>query len=270
MIMYSEGKKDSCQNLFKNIELEFHSEVTSTNTMLLERIKNENLPEGYTIIANAQTAGVGRHGRTFYSPEHTGVYMSVLLKPENIAEDTINMITVAAAVATANAVESISVNNVKIKWVNDIFIEDKKVAGILAQGQVNNKTGRVEQIVLGIGVNLYRPEHGFHEEIKDTAGYVLDDEGVEQRSNPKSDMKQTYITTLLNTFFFYYNKLEEKSYLEEYISRSLLIGKAVYVVKNGHKKTAQVLEINSDCNLVVEYAGGTKEVLLCGEVSLKL
>lgn len=262
----SKMKEVIVNKINRKIELEFHQEVTSTNTMLIERIKNENLKEGYTIIAEAQTAGVGRHGRTFHSPENTGVYMSVLLKPNNIAEDTINMITVAAAVATANAVESISNSEAKIKWVNDIFIHDKKVAGILAQGQINNQTGKIEQIVLGIGVNLYEPKGGFHEEIKGTAGYVLKDESVSENRN----IREAYITSLLNNFFSYYSELEQKSYLDEYISRSLLIGKTVDVIQKGHKKTARVLEINSDCNLVVQYEDGVNEVHLCGEVSLKL
>lgn len=278
------------KKLNENITIEYQDQISSTNTVLLERIKSEDLSEGYTIIANAQTAGVGRYGRRFCSPEDTGVYMSVLLKPTSISQETINMITVAAAVATANAIESVSEKEAKIKWVNDIFIEERKVAGILAQGKVNNQTGLIEQIVLGVGVNLYKPTKGFHQEIKDTAGYVLNDsisadrlkydkesklrelpQYEEHKAEKLNSIKEIYISTLLNTFFKYYKRLEQKEYLDEYISRSMLPGKTVEVVQVGHKKTARVLEINSDCNLVVEYINdGGKEVLTCGEVSLKL
>lgn len=253
---------DKVQN--RKIKIEYYQEVESTNTLLQMRAGQEEMEEFHTIVANYQSAGIGRYGRRFDSPKDTGVYLSTLLKPKELAGDTIWYITIAAAVAVCRAIESISGKRCEIKWVNDIYIDGKKVAGILAQGQVDNSSGQLNQIILGVGVNVYQPIEGFAPEIQSRAGYVL------ERSDGNTDVKEKYISSLLRTFYQYYMELDSKAYIEEYISRSMLIGREVEVIQNGHEKTARVLKINSDCNLVVQYEDETIEVLLCGEVSLKL
>lgn len=246
------------------IKIEYFEEVTSTNELLQKRARHEMLDEFHTMVAGAQSEGVGRYGRKFHSPKDTGIYLSVLLKPDSVEAKTTQYITIAASVAVCKALEKISGKRCEIKWVNDIYIEGKKVAGILAQGQVDNSSGLINQIILGIGVNIYEPIEAFPEEISSKAGYVLE-------GNQKCEgVKETYVACLLNAFMEFYKTLDKKTYVGEYISRSMLVGKEVEVIQKEDRKTAQVLEVNSDCNLVVEYEDSTKEVLLCGEVSLNI
>ena len=112
-----------CDEL-KNIEINIFDEVTSTNTLLKEQGKNKS--EWCTFIASSQTGGKGRLGRNFYSPKESGVYLSVLLKPDLEIEKAI-LITTATAVAVTRALETLGCKNSQIKWVNDIFVNNKKM-----------------------------------------------------------------------------------------------------------------------------------------------
>ncbi len=255
-------KKRLNKEVHQNIEIEVYDEISSTNVCLTDRAESENLSEGFTMVAKAQTNGIGRYGRCFHSPKDDGIYMSILLKPTNSSKDTISMLTVAAAVACAKAIEAISTKEAKIKWVNDIFVDGKKVAGILAQGKVDNKSGQIDQIVLGVGVNLYEPSEGFHPDIRGIAGNVLD--------NRVDKAREDYIITFLQLFFSYYKRLDHKEFVSEYKDRSNLIGKKVTVIANGREVMAKVLGFNQDCNLEVEYENGQIEFLESGEVSLRL
>ena len=131
--------------------------VTSTNTVLKELAK-DGAPSGYVLLAQQQTAGKGRLGRRFYSPDKTGVYLSVILRPKLTIENAL-FITTSAAVAVSRAIETISNNKVKaqIKWVNDVYVDNKKVCGILTEAAVDFESGGLEYAVLGIGVNILAP-----------------------------------------------------------------------------------------------------------------
>ncbi|MDO4960439.1 MAG: biotin--[acetyl-CoA-carboxylase] ligase, partial [Eubacteriales bacterium] len=146
--------------------------IDSTNTAVKARAAAEP-GEGLIIIARQQTAGRGRMGRRFHSPMGTGVYMSILLRPKMPASDAVH-ITAAAAVAAAEAIEevcpAIGPGGVQIKWVNDLFLDDKKICGILTEAGISVENTYLEYAVLGLGFNIRTPEGGWPEEIKDTAG----------------------------------------------------------------------------------------------------
>jgi BirA family biotin operon repressor/biotin-[acetyl-CoA-carboxylase] ligase len=111
----------------KSAQIELFEEISSTNTYLKE--KGAEREEMSVAVASRQTAGKGRLGRSFYSPQESGVYFSVLLKP-TLAIDKAILITTAAAVAVTRALELLGQKNAKIKWVNDIYVNNKKVCGI--------------------------------------------------------------------------------------------------------------------------------------------
>ena len=152
-----------------NLTVEVYKEVTSTNTLLKQRSQS-GAPHGLVIAAESQTSGRGRMGREFFSPDQTGVYFSILLRPTLSPSDAL-LITTCAAVACARALEKISGKTAQIKWVNDIYIDERKVCGILTEASFVQ--GKIDFAVLGIGINLYTPDNGFPADIKDKAGSLF-------------------------------------------------------------------------------------------------
>ena len=124
------------------------------------------------LVAESQTAGRGRLGRSFHSPVGTGLYMSILLRPTFSAERAL-FITTAAAVAVCRAIEQETGLKPQIKWVNDIYLHEKKICGILTESSINFETKGLKWAVLGIGLNLSEPEGGFPEEIRSVAGALF-------------------------------------------------------------------------------------------------
>jgi len=142
-------------------------EVSSTNAILKEYAR-QGAPAFTMAVAAAQSAGRGRGDHTFYSPKGTGVYFSILLRPARGFSPA--DITATAAVAACEAIEQIADVNAEIKWLNDIYVNGKKVAGILAECVFE---GDNPVVILGVGVNLLPPKGGFPAEIASRAGAVM-------------------------------------------------------------------------------------------------
>ncbi|MBQ4151292.1 MAG: biotin--[Clostridia bacterium] len=231
-------------------------EVTSTND-IAKNLAEDGAPEGTVIIADKQTKGRGRMGRSFLSPEGTGLYMSIILRPEFEAECAL-LITTAAAVAVAKAIEKHSGKNTALKWVNDVYIGTKKVSGILTEGKLL-QNGRFEYAVLGIGVNLRSPKSGFGT-LESIAGAVFDNIDFD---------REKFECDLLENFFEYYKNLSQKPHFDDYIARDMLRGKEVSVMRAGEiLYSASVCGIDRDFSLLIE-RNGKKENLASGEVSVK-
>ncbi len=133
-------------------EITVKKTVSSTNNIAKD-LAHQGAKEGTVLISEEQTAGKGRLGKSFYSPSQTGLYMSIILRPQLTASQSL-LITAAASVAVARVVENISGVRAKIKWVNDIYCNNKKVSGILTEASFNVENNGIEFIVLGIGVNI--------------------------------------------------------------------------------------------------------------------
>ncbi len=267
-----------------DLDISVFDEVTSTNTLLKEKAAAGDR-EGTVIIANSQTGGKGRLGRSFYSPRNTGLYISILLRPSDLPPQKALKITTMAAVSACHAIESVlcsqpspdaaparkktakrahpGADAPQIKWVNDIFYHGKKVVGILTEASVSMENGNLEYAVLGIGFNVYAPEDGFPEDLKDIAGAIL--------PARQPDAKNKIAAEFLNHFFRTFTAPDHGNYEEEYKRRSLVLGKSVNVISTGSGSTrrAKVLDITSDCNLLVEYEDKTTSVLSSGEVSIR-
>lgn len=238
----------------------YFEELDSTNRYLKEKA-TDGVPEGTVIIANRQSAGRGRLGRSFFSPEEKGIYMSALLCPDIPLERAV-LITSMAAVAVANAVERVSGMEAKIKWVNDIFLNGKKVCGILTEAGINAEQGTLDYAVLGIGVNVGKMK--FPEELKDIATSVSNECGI-----PVS--KERLIDEILKELDKWYPTLSDGSFLEESRKRSLLLGKEILVLDEtvpGGSYPAKAMNINELGNLIVE-KDGIVQVLNSGEVSIR-
>ena len=150
---------------------------TNDEAYLLAENGAEN---GTTVTAREQTGGKGTNGRSFFSPGKTGIYMSVILR--NVKQDRLLDVTPMAAVAVSRTLDKIFGVKTRIKWVNDVYLDGKKVCGILTKAQ--SKNGKTDFIVVGIGINLFAPEGGFPDDIKNTAGFVSRkyDEALRQKT----------------------------------------------------------------------------------------
>ena len=236
----------------KNIEIEVIPETTSTNTLIRER---SDKGEGYAIIANSQTNGRGRQGHSFYSPKDTGIYMSVLLHPNDTDTDKI---TTIAAVAACDAISRVTGLDTQIKWVNDIYINGKKVAGILTEA-VFKPDNSLDCVILGIGINAYVPKCGFPDEIRDIAGAVYEI----QTKNGKNILAAEFI----NRFMYYYKNSTD--YVKLYRRRCFVIGKEISVISPDGTRDAVASDIDDKCRLIVQYPDGSTAKLSSGEISIK-
>ena len=243
----------------KDINITVLETVNSTNKYLKQKAVSGAL-EGEIVIADSQTGGRGRFDRKFFSPSDCGIYMSMLLKPVFPASDAV-LITAAAAVAVADACEALCDKKAEIKWVNDIYIDKRKVCGILTEGAVNSKGG-FDWAVLGIGINAFLPDGGFDSEISEIAGAVFDKKA--------ENLRNRLCAEVIDRFFKFYKELDKKTFLEVYRERSLVIGREITVIKNEKSEKALALDIDDNCRLLVEFEDNSQGFLSSGEISIKL
>lgn len=235
-------------------------EVSQSTNSDVKKAALDGEREGTVVVALSQTSGRGRMGRSFFSPDCTGVYMSVLLRPEIQPEETL-LITTAAAVSVCETLDKIGADGSAIKWVNDIFLNSKKVCGILTEGGFASAK-KIDYAVLGVGINLFEPKNGFPDDLEKIAGAVFE--------SFIPEMRERFIANFLNIFFEYYDALLLKKHVQKYRERCFIVGSQVDVVRSDTKCRATVLGIDDKCCLEVEYSNGEKEILTSGEVSLRL
>ncbi len=231
--------------------------LNSTNDTAKE-LGLEGAPENTVIIAKTQTNGRGRLSRSFFSPENSGIYMSILLRPQ-IDKESIYLITPAAAVAVANAIDEVCKVNTKIKWVNDIFINDKKVCGILCESTFL-KDGFFS--VLGIGINLYSPNNDFPNELKGIAGAIF-------KEAPENEIKEKLIAKIIDNFGLIYKDLKAKDFIKVYREKSNLIGENITYQKDDNTINATVLDIDNNAHLIIKTKDNETLTLFSGEVSVR-
>jgi len=246
-----------CTGFPGGFRAEIYDLLESTSDLAKKKAA-QGAPEGTVIIADAQTSGRGRSGKSFSSPPGTGLYMSLVLRPP-FPQDP-GMVTTAAAVAVCRAIEDISGKKAGIKWVNDVFMEGRKVCGILTEaGPILN--GAPAYIVLGIGINLYMPAGGFPEEIASIAGPVFE----EKCSVTPKNAAEAVLFRLSELR----GSMLSGSHTEEYIARSILPGMNVDIIRPDGNLPARVLEVDKECRLVVQTDSGILR-LCSGEVSIRL
>lgn len=244
----------------KTLDVRFYESIDSTNTAL-RALAEAGAKEGTVLIAAHQTAGRGRRGRSFYSPQSTGLYMSILLRPRVSARKSM-FITPAAAVAAAQTFEEISGESAGIKWVNDVYMRQRKVCGILTEASITGDG--VRYVIMGIGVNLLPPEGGFPPELSDTAGSVF----------TEGDAKILFAKTaagIADRFLSICADLDDREFLNEYRRRSILVGRDVdiYRVIGGQAERARAVGIDDGFGLVVRFPDGRTETLSSGEVTVR-
>ncbi len=250
--------------MLEELEVKVYDEVTSTNDVA-RLYAMENPSKRALIIATSQSKGRGRRGRSFYSPKGTGLYLSLLIYPDLTATKATRL-TSMMAVALARAIEDCTGISTSIKWVNDIYYDGKKVAGILTEAISSMEDEMLAYVIIGVGINLYMPSGGFPDDIKNIAGALYKDGGNGDAINRLS-------ASLIYRFNQVINE-PRSNYLEEYRNRSMLIGNYVKVMQytdedvKTSNEYAYVTGIDDECHLCVRYDDGRELILSTGEVSV--
>lgn len=243
-----------------NCDINIFDTLESTN-ITARQLAADGAPTGTVIIAHEQTGGKGRLGRPFFSGAG-GLYMSVVLRPD-LSPDVTTLITAAAAVAVSRAVDSVCGVSTGIKWVNDIFLNGKKICGILTQGSLSPENNSVDFAVLGIGLNINRPKNDFPNELKNIAASIFE-------SPCNSDTQDRLVAEILNEFFEIYKDIASRGFLAEYRERSIIIGKEVLCKDAAHEYPVTVNGIDDNAHLIVTRTDGKTVTLSSGEVRIKI
>ena len=238
--------------------MEIHEQLDSTNTRA-KALAAAGAPHGFLVATESQSGGRGRFGRTFYSPEHAGVYVTYVIRP-NMSAERATMITSMAAVAVARAIEALAPVDVEIKWVNDLYIGPRKVCGILCEASMDFESGCLEYAVLGIGVNVASMD--FPSELAEIATSIENACGVKVS-------RSRLVAEISNQLEALYPQPETGGFMEESRRRSNVIGREVLVLRGDERIPAKALAIDDLGRLVVESDAGILR-LASGEISLKL
>lgn len=237
---------------------ECYTLLTSTNDRCRE-LAAGGAPEGVVVLAESQTAGRGRMGRHFYSPAGDGLYMSILLRPTEQLKD-VGLLTACAAVAVHEAIRTVTGIAVDIKWVNDLYYHNKKLCGILAEGQFDSE-GALAYIIMGIGVNLRPPVAGYAAEIRGKTVSL-----AEMASGMIVD-RLILCAAVLRQLAGLYQALPDLGFLQIYREASCVLGKTVRFEQNGQTNMGRAVAIDDQARLVVRRADGTEFALGTGEIS---
>lgn len=237
--------------------LQVEEETASTN-LAAKQWAIQGAPHGSMVVAQRQSGGRGRLGRSFASPGG-GLYLSIVLRPGQSGNPV--LVTAAAAVAVSRAVQQLCGIQLQIKWVNDLFYNGKKVCGILCEAATNMETGSMEYIVAGIGINYRTPQSAFAPELQPVATSLYPGG---QATVPRAQLAAAVHTQLLALF----ETLDSRDFLPEYRAHSLVLGKQVTVLAQP-PYTATAIGINDDAHLLVQTASGQTETLCAGEISIK-
>lgn len=260
-VLSVEGIRLHLPESYKDREIVVCKCVDSTN-MEVKRRALEGAGEGLVVLAEQQTEGRGRRGRTFFSPSGSGIYMSVLFRPAPEFSQDVVLITTAASVAVCRAIRRILGEEPEIKWVNDVYLDGRKICGILTEAVSDFESGRIDTVVVGIGINYHVPEEGFPEELRETAGSVCPDNHTIPRN--------ILAAAVMKELYELYEGLSEKTYMEDYRKWSNVLGKKVRFTSGTEWEYGTAVDIDENGGLIVQTEDGKNQILRTGEITLRL
>lgn len=255
-VLTPQGIRCRLRPAYQDCAIRVDARVPSTNTQA-KKLAADGEAAPSLLLADGQTAGRGRMGRAFFSPPGTGLYMSVLLRPAVQAEE-LPLVTLAAAAAVCEAVEEAAGVSTRVKWVNDILVDGRKVAGILTEAVGDLESGTMESVVVGIGVNVKTPADAFPEELRERAGSLL----------PAQVSRCDLAAGIANRLLTYADSLPERRYLESYRERLAVLGKPVQYKQRERWMTGRAVDLREDGCLLVEGTGGVA-ALRGGEIRME-
>ena len=257
-------------------QIHIYQSLASTNDTAKEMAKN-GCPHGTVVLADSQTAGRGRFNRQFYSPGSTGLYMSIVLDADKLALKENTLLTPFVAVVVARVIHRVTEKKCGIKWVNDLYLEDKKVCGILTEGVM--EASKISKFVVGIGINVVATK--FPEELEDIAGALIRLNNISDNENSAGDFSLDYVKEIRNRIAAeLINELtnsevfaDNLTLMKEYKESQIIMGNVVTVVGMNENYDGKVLDISSNGSLVIERMDeahkGQIDELISGEVSIR-
>lgn len=239
-------------NMKNGIDVYYYSTTDSTNNCC-KRILADGRQGAFLVVADKQTAGRGRQGKSFYSPPKTGIYFSLVIRPRTSLQNAVTA-TTAASVAVCRAIEKLTDKKPKIKWVNDVYLDGKKICGILTEAMSNFEDGTVDSVIIGIGVNI------------NTADFpdTVEGAGCLDVNISRSRLIAGIADELLDIAGGDY-----KSFIDYYRSHSLVIGEKIKFIQNGRVTPALAVAIDETGGLKVALENGEHITLRSGEISIR-
>lgn len=235
--------------------------VDSTNNELKRRA--DTAPDGLAVLAQEQTGGRGRLGRSFVSPAGKGLYLSVLLRPQCVLADA-GMLTAWTAVAVCRALERCCGVRAGIKWPNDIVLEDRKLCGILTELELEAETAALRHVIVGVGINVSQDAADFGPEVAPVAISLAQALGQSPRRSQLAAEVLSALDDLYRAF-----PAQKADYLARYRALCVTAGRAVRVLRPGQVRTGTAEAVNEDFALLVRWDNGEQEALSSGEVSVR-
>jgi len=244
-----------------------YNTLESTNITAKDMVVSGDGEHGTVIISDFQSAGKGRYGKSFYSPAGRGLYISFILDSSRIGFSTPTLITAFAAVSVCEAIETVSNKSPQIKWVNDVFLDGKKVCGILTESVTTpdntcSNSINAPLVTLGIGINFNAPAEEFPEDLQHTAGSLF---GAETPSTTRNHLAAELIYRI---FYSEYHQ-NEKKMLSVYKEKMFMLGKTIIVEGTDGSYDAIAVDIDNIGRLVVKNADEELLTLSSGEVSVR-
>ena len=233
----------------------------STNNELKRRA--DTAPDGLAVLAQEQTGGRGRLGRSFVSPAGKGLYLSVLLRPQCVLADA-GMLTAWTAVAVCRALERCCGVRAGIKWPNDIVLEDRKLCGILTELELEAETAALRHVIVGVGINVSQDAADFGPEVAPVAISLALALGQAPRRSQLAAEVLSALDDLYRAF-----PAQKADYLARYRALCVTAGRAVRVLRPGQVRTGTAEAVNEDFALLVRWDNGEQEALSSGEVSVR-
>lgn len=253
-----EGIRKGLREELKDIDIIVYDEIDSTNTEAKRRLYSSDVKDFTVIVSDMQKGGRGRTGKSFASPKGSGVYFSIILHPKDFYDFSyFDLTTVKAAVAVVEGIKEATGKVAQIKWVNDLFINGRKICGILSELDADFESRSVKSVIVGIGINVNEPKDDSFKDLKDIAGYIGTDV-----------IRNEILSSILNAFYENNYEKKDKEIIDYYKKHSLVIGKDLTFELNGKKYTAKGVDINDKGNLIVD-TGEKRITLSSGEVSIK-
>lgn len=242
--------------------LQVLSETDSTNSVC-RRLALEGAPDGTVVLADCQTAGRGRRGRSFQSPAGKGLFFSILWRPDCDPERLLPL-TALSAVAACRAIRRVTGAEVQIKWPNDLVLSGRKLAGILTEMALEGESGHVSHVVVGIGINVHQQPEDFGGEVADIATSLdLALGGSVCRAHLAAALLEEMDSLRREVLF------APETWLEDYRSACLNVGKTVRLIRGDTQEPVQALGIDRQYGLVVRHEDGSVETVRSGEVSVR-
>ena len=241
-------------------KIQVHKSLESTNKTAKE-MAVAGAEHGTIIISDCQTMGRGRYSRNFFSPSGGGLYMSIVLRPEAMHFKNPTSVTAFAAVSVCEAIESISTKVPRIKWVNDIFIDEKKLCGILTEAVTDFESGGLDWVVLGIGINVHTRTEDFPCDLQSIATSIYPDEKM-------SGVRNRLSAEIINRILGFETLPSETEIFEKYKKRLMVLGKKITVIQNQVEYKATAIDVDSVGHLVVKNESGERITLSSGEIRI--